>query len=140
MSNSLGDDFWIKADDSQKYSIPKIYDSDKILQAIDCNNMNLRYEGLVNLKGLQNVEWLSFNNCEHIDDWGMDRISNEFSDSLVYLDIRDCPNISERGLGALYKMNKLKILYVNTFLPTKVFEITCLLLQELNPNLDIRVE
>lgn len=134
------EDKWIKFEKYKYNSLPIHYDSTKVLQAIDCSEMNIYYEGLVNLRGLKNVEWLSFNGCEHIDDWCLDRISNIFSHSLIYLDLRDCPNITERGIGALYKMKKLKLLYLDDLLKDTRFEMTCLLLQEVNPSLDIRSE
>nr|XP_022921079.1 distal membrane-arm assembly complex protein 2 [Onthophagus taurus] len=134
----FGQDFWIKRNDMKQYNLPKKYDPDWFLQAIDCNDMELYYEGLVNMRDLQNVEWFSISGCENMDDWCLDRIANIFSKSLLYLDIRDCPNITFRGLGALVKMEKLKILYVNNIIISDEWEMTCLLLQEVNPKLDIR--
>ncbi|KAJ3662749.1 hypothetical protein Zmor_007079 [Zophobas morio] len=130
---------WIKANEYNDYNLPRFYEEDKILQAIDCSDMNLYYEGLANLKDLKQVEWLSFNGVENFDDWFLDRISNIFSHSLVYLDIRNCPKFTERGLGALYKMDNLKILCIDDMLMTTSFEMTCLMLQEVNPHLDIKV-
>lgn len=135
-----GDNKWIKANQFNEYSLPAHYEADKVLQAIDCGNMELYYEGLVNLRDLRKVEWFSINNCEHLDDWALDRIANIFSETLLYLDIRNCPLITAKGVGALYKMKKLKILYVDEITVTDEFELTCLMLQELNPSLDIRGE
>ncbi|KAH1003699.1 hypothetical protein HUJ04_003572 [Dendroctonus ponderosae] len=131
------DDKWIKAVNGE-YSLPNRYRTDMYLQAIDCSNTSLRYEGLDNLRGLQNVEWLSLNGCEHIDDYCMDVITNIFSHSLVYLDIRNIFSISERGLGALYKINHLKMLYLDDMLKDTRYELTCLLLEELNSALEIK--
>ncbi|KAJ8983762.1 hypothetical protein NQ317_006094 [Molorchus minor] len=133
----FNEDIWIKADDNKEYSLPSQYEPDKHLQAIDCTDMNLYYEGLINLDGLKQLEWLSLNGCEKMDDWCMDKISNIFSHSLIYLDIRNCPNISEKGIGALYKLRNLKILYMDDFLRSTTYELTCLLLQEVNPDLEI---
>ncbi|KAF2900179.1 hypothetical protein ILUMI_06011 [Ignelater luminosus] len=136
----FGEDRWIKKNEYNQYSLPKHYQADKVLQAIDCSRMNLYYEGLVNLRNLHQLEWFSINGCQHMDDWCMDRISNIFSESLLYLDVRDCPKITERGIGALYKMKKLKILYVDDILCSSAFELTCLMLQDINPDLDIRIQ
>ncbi|XP_056648330.1 distal membrane-arm assembly complex protein 2 [Diorhabda sublineata] len=132
------EDRWIKADENNEYNLPRFFEEDKILQAIDCSNMNLYYEGIANLRDLKQVEWLSFNGCSHIDDWCLDTISNIFSHSLIYLDLRNCPNITSRGIGSLYKLPNLKILYLDDFLKSTQYELTCLLLQEVNPELDIR--
>ncbi|CAH0547806.1 unnamed protein product [Brassicogethes aeneus] len=130
-----GQDKWIKGDSE---ILPNKYDSTLILQGIDCSDMPIHYEGLVNLRALKNVEWLSLRYCDNVDDWFLDTISNIFSDSLLYLDLRDCKNITERGLGALYKMRNLKILYIDDLLKATSYEMTCLLLQEVNPMLDIK--
>lgn len=132
------EDKWIKADESGNYVLPGFRDNDKILEAIDCSETEVMYESLENFRNLKNVRWLSFNGCSYIDDWCLDVIGNIFSDTLVYLDLRNCQNISHRGLGALAKMNNLKILYLEDFYRTTTYELTCLLLQELNPHLNIK--
>lgn len=136
----FGDEKWIKSDEFGEYNLPKFYQDDMFLQAIDCTDMELYYEGLVNLRDLKQVEWLSLNGCEKLDDWAIDRISCQFRESLLYLDLRNMPLVTFRGLGALYKMDKLKILYVDDNFFSSEFEMTCLLLQELKPDLDIRNE
>lgn len=136
----FGEDRWIKADDFGNYSLPEFYDGNKFLEAIDCSKMEIYYEGLSNLRDLSRLQWLSFQDCETIDDWCLDRISYLFRDTIVYLDLRECPNYTYRGLGALYKMNKLKILYVDDIQLSRSFEMTCLMLQDINPSLDIRMD
>lgn len=136
----VGENRWIKQNVLGEYTLPGHYDGSKVLEAIDCENMTLYYEGLVNYRNLKQVEWLSLKGCENIDDWCLDRISWTFRDTLVYLDLRECQNYTHRGLGALYKMNCLKILYVDDITLNDSFELTCLMLQELNPDLDIRTD
>lgn len=134
----FNEDVWIKADEDNNYDLPRFFETDKVLQAMDCSDMTLYYEGLANFADLQNVQWLSINGCEHMDDWCLDKISNIFSHSLIYLDIRNCSNISYRGLSAVQKLENLKILYVDDLLRSTSYEYTCLLLEELMPNLQIR--
>lgn len=133
-----GENRWIKKDEFGNYSLPPHFDGSKVLEAIDCQNMTLYYEGLVNFRDLRQVKWLSVNGCENVDDWCLDRISNIFRHDLVYLDLRNCSNYTHRGLGALYKMKDLKILYVDDILLNSSFELTCLMLQQVNPHLEIR--
>ncbi|XP_076262949.1 distal membrane arm assembly component 2 [Rhynchophorus ferrugineus] len=132
-----GQNKWIKAINGN-YELPNTYEKEWILEAIDCTDMNLYYEGLTTLRELQNLQWLSLNGCSNIDDFCIDVISNVFSNTLIYLDLRNCYNISERGIGALYKMNNLKILYLDDLLKDTKYELTCLLLQDLNPQLVIK--
>ncbi|XP_018323540.1 distal membrane-arm assembly complex protein 2 [Agrilus planipennis] len=133
------DDKWIKADEDGNYSLPRTYAEGKFLQGIDCSEVDLHYEGLVNFRNLRQVEWLSFNNCKYIDDWCLDTISNIFSETLIYLDLRNCSNITHRGIGALHKIKTLKILYLDSMYKGQELEMTCILLQELLPDLDIRM-
>ncbi|XP_017774789.1 PREDICTED: ATP synthase subunit s-like protein [Nicrophorus vespilloides] len=133
-------DKWIKANKFNEYDLPTIFTEDLYLQAIDCTDMDLYYEGLINFKELHGVEWLSLNGCQNLDDWALDRVGHVFSHSLLYLDLRNIPLITHRGIGALSKMDKLKILYVDNIFASREFEMTCLMLQELKPDLDIRVE
>ncbi|KAI4469745.1 mitochondrial atp synthase coupling factor b [Holotrichia oblita] len=136
----FGQDFWIKANQFNRYQLPNRFEADWQLQAIDCSGMELHYEGLVNLRDLEKIEWFSVRGCENMDDWCMDRISNIFARTLLYLDIRDCPNITHRGLAALVKMSKLKIVYLDDITYTNEYEMTCLMLQQVLPDLDIRIE
>lgn len=134
----VGEDRWIKADDNRNYSLPRFYDGNKVLEAVDCSYMDIVYESLENFRNLQQLQWLSFRGCDYIDDWCLDMISNVLSETLLYLDIRDCPNISYRGLGAIAKMRNLKILYLDDFYRATTFEMTCLLLQENHADLEIK--
>lgn len=134
----FGEDRWIKANEYQEYSLPRHFDGSKVLQAIDCTGVDLFFEGLANFRGLKQLEWFSANGCDRLDDWAVDRISSIFMHTLLYLDLRNCPGISYRGLSALYKMDSLKILYLDDITQSRELEMTCLLLQELNPQLDIR--
>lgn len=135
----FGEDKWIKADEDKNYLLPGNYQEDKVLQAIDCTDVELYYEGLVNFRGLRQLEWFSINGCTQLDDWALDRISGLFMDNLLYLDIRNCPLITHRGLASLYKIQSLKILYVDELTVSNEFEMTCLMLQDINPSLDIKV-
>ncbi|XP_030749634.1 distal membrane-arm assembly complex protein 2 [Sitophilus oryzae] len=131
-----GQEEWIKADNG-KYELPSMY-QEMYLERMDCTDMNLHYEGLENLRGLKDLQWLSLNGNKYIDDFCMDVIANIFSHSLIYLDLRNCFNISERGIGALFKMKKLKVLYLDDLLKDTRYELTCMLLQDLNPVLNIK--
>lgn len=132
-----GQNKWIKAVNGN-YKLPDTYEKEWIVEAIDCTDMNLYYEGLNTLRELKYLQWLSLNGCNNIDDFCIDVISNVFSNSLLYLDLRNCFHISERGIGALYKMSSLKILYLDDFLKDTKYELTCLLLQDLNSELVIK--
>ncbi|XP_045464929.1 distal membrane-arm assembly complex protein 2 [Harmonia axyridis] len=134
-----GDDVWIKADENKNYNLPEYYVRNKYIEAIDCTNTDIYYEALQNFQELKFLKWLSLNDCENLDDWCIDTICGAHYKSLVYLDLRNCPNITERGLVALWKMEKLKILYLDDILRSTQYEMTVLLLQEYLPQLEIKV-
>lgn len=135
----LGEKNWIRKDKNGNYDLPGHYSPDKVVEAIDCSDMNLYYEGLDNLRNLNKIQWLSLRGCKNMDDWCMDRIAGSLT-SLEYLDIRNCDNITERGIGALYKITKLETLLLDDRTKTKSLELTCLMLQELLPKLQIKNE
>lgn len=126
------DEKWITSDDCS--SLPNEYNLKYILIALDASGLPLVYEGLNNLYGLLNLKWLSFKGCKYLDDWCLDKISAEFP-KLEYLDISNCENITERGLEALYRMLSLKTLIVTNHYKSMTFELTCLMLEECNPQL-----
>lgn len=134
-----GDDKWIKANEYKDYNLPTYYVRDKYIEAIDCEDTDLYYEGLQNLRNIRFLKWLSFNDCPNFDDWCLDTICGQHYKSLVYLDLRNCPNLTHRGLVALWKMEKLKILYLDDLVRSTEYEMTILMLQEHLPLLDIKV-
>lgn len=87
---------------------------------------------------MEKLKWLSLESCPRIDDWCLDRISGEFCDSLEYLDIRNCPLVTEKGIASLSKMKKLKTLLVGGHPEAKNLELVCLMLEDVMPELTIR--
>ncbi|XP_068082635.1 distal membrane-arm assembly complex protein 2-like [Anabrus simplex] len=101
---------WVKKNEEEEYDLPEKYVPDLYVEAIDASNMPIYYEGLRNLYGLKHLKWLSFNSCPYFDDWCMDRISGEYMETLEYLDISNCLNVTEVGLCALYRFQTLQTL------------------------------
>lgn len=133
-----GNTFWTEMDEKDSCDLPKVYDHRYILEAVDASNVDLYYEGLSNLCGLNKLKWLSLKSCKNIDDWGLDKISAEFPE-LEYLDISDCEKITERGLESLYRMVNLKTLIVTNHYRTVAFELTCFMLEDCMPNLTCKI-
>ncbi|CAH1402357.1 unnamed protein product [Nezara viridula] len=112
--------------------VPNLY-----LECIDLSNTKIRYEGLVNLCNLMKLKWLSLRNCELVDDWFLDKISGEFAETLEYLDISDCLNVTENGLNGFYRFHNLKKLVVHNIVHNISFEFRCFLLEDTIPGLTI---
>lgn len=127
---------WTKRDDNDEYQLPTKFDKKFLVEAIKCDNMELYYEGLENLRRLKNLKFLSFHNVTTFDDWCLDRVSGSEFNSLEILDLSKT-NITERGLGALYRIPSLKLLILDDPIKDKSFELTCAMLEEIIPNLKI---
>ncbi len=88
---------------------------------------------------MDNLKWLSLDGCPYVDDWFLDRIAGEFSHSLEYLSIKDCKDVSERGISSLAKIKNLKTLVLGGQYPKSIhLELVCLMLEEALPQLTIR--
>lgn len=54
-------------------------------------------------ENLNYVKWLSLRNSPHIDDWCLDRISRIFNETLEYIDVSGCKNLTDKGIGTLHR-------------------------------------
>ncbi|CAK9816417.1 Distal membrane-arm assembly complex protein 2 [Anthophora quadrimaculata] len=131
---------WLDKTKTREISkLPTEYDATYILEELDLNGYPLRYEHLDFIFGLYYLKKLSFRGCKSIDDWALDKISAEYP-SLEHLDISECENVTERGLEALYRMPNLKRLTTTNFHGTAAFDLTCFMLEDVNPYLTCEVQ
>jgi len=134
-----GQEKWIELDkETEESSLPKFFDESFAAEALDCSQMTLTHQGLLNMKALNNLQWLSLENCPHIDDWCLDRVAGQYYSSLEYLNIRNCSKVTERGISSLSKMNKLKVLEIGGHETTQNLELVCLMLEDVLPNLTVK--
>lgn len=117
-------------------NLPRRYDPKFYVEALDLSGTNIIYEGLVNIFNLKNLKWLSFKNCPYFDDWCLDRISGAYCDNLEYLDVSNT-KVTDRGISAIYRMYKLNTLNVHNISSSATFKLTCLMLEDINPNIKI---
>lgn len=132
----VGSSEWIKRHEDE-YDLPDRYNPDYLIEAIDVLDMKLYYEGFQNMTNLRSLRWLSLQNCLQIDDWCMDRISSEYQSHLEYLDISNCVGVTDRGICALYRMSKLRTLKVHNIAGGHMFQLACLMLEDIHPQLNI---
>ena len=123
--------------EENEYDLPCEYDNNWTLEAIRCDNMELYYEGLENIRRLKKLKFLSFCNVQNFDDWCLDRVSGSELESLEVLDLSGT-RVTERGLCALYRVPSLKLLIVDDTKVNKTYEFTCALLEEFIPNVKIK--
>ncbi|CAL7951379.1 unnamed protein product [Xylocopa violacea] len=135
-----GENEWIDRTKKERISkFPKKFDPNYILDELDLNKYPLRYEHLHFIFNLYYLRSLSLKGCRTIDDWALDKLSAEFP-MLEYLNISECKNVTEKGLGALYRMPNLKAIIVTNFQGTAAFDLTCFLLEDVNPYLQCIVQ
>lgn len=127
---------WMKADEDGGFKLPTTYNAKFKLEAIKCDNMKLYYEGLENIRWLQNLKFLSFHNVKTFDDWCLDRVSGSQCQKLEVLDISGT-NCTSRGLSCIYRLNNLKLLIVDDPKCSLEYELTCSMLEETLPKLKI---
>ncbi|XP_071447353.1 distal membrane-arm assembly complex protein 2 [Hetaerina americana] len=133
----FGNNQWVRQDENEEYDLPQFYDAAYCIEAIDASKMTIHYEGLGNILDLYKIKWLSVEGCPNFDDWCLDRISGAYRDSLEYLDIRNCPKVTARGLSTLYRFSKLEKLIISNDARDENVELVCLLLEDIFPKLQI---
>lgn len=119
-----------------QFDFPNMYDESYKLEEIRCDNMDLYYEGIENIRRLKCLKRLSFRNVKTFDDWCLDRLSGNEFPVLEVLDLTGT-SITERGLCALYRIPSLKILIIDDPKKSTSFELHCLLLEEAIPLLKV---
>lgn len=124
---------WIRADKEKRYNLPSKFVPNVAVEAIDAGDTELLYESVVHFELLQRLKWLSFRNNKHIDDFFLDRLAF-FKDSLAYLDISGCSNVTERGVMSLHRLRALQFLNIGNLINVKHPQLLCLLLEDVLPN------
>ncbi|KZC12234.1 ATP synthase subunit s-like protein [Dufourea novaeangliae] len=107
-------------------------------EAIDLKGFPIQFETIDTICNLFQLRWMSLRGCKTINDWAMDKIVAEFP-ALEYLDVSECINVTERGLEALYKLPNLKKLIITNFYHTAAFELTCVMLEDINSYLKCEI-
>lgn len=125
------DDKWYHKE-KNKIFLPRHRVKGLFVEAICADNTELMYEGLDNFVGLKSVRYLSLKNCAYIDDYCLDRL-HIMADTLQFLDLSGCTNITERGLATLHKMGKLEALILRDIKTTPAIELVTLMLQDVLP-------
>lgn len=132
-----GHDKWIKMDEDEEYDLPKNYVPNLVLEEIKCDNMNLYYEGLENIRRLRYLTHLSFENVTKFDDWYLDRLSGSEFPALEVLNLRGTA-VSDKGLNALYRLPSLKAVLVDDPEKNIMWKMTVALLEEWNPKMSVK--
>lgn len=132
----VGQQEWTQMDKDGNYSLPDKYVHGMFVESIDCENMEIYYEGMENLRRLKHLRFLSYKNVKNFDDWSLDRLSGSEYESLEVLDLSGT-EITYRGLQALYRVPSLKKLILHDPYRSLEWKLTLAMLQDIMPNLEI---
>ncbi|KAG0413326.1 hypothetical protein HPB47_009514 [Ixodes persulcatus] len=130
------DDWYRKAEDGS-IGLPQSYEDGWRVEAVDASEVELLYEGLDNLTNLEGLKALRLCGCPFVDDWFLDRLS-QFKDSLEQLDLSGCPQITHRGLSALYRLRNLKTLTLRYLSHVEHLQLVALMLEDAIPGLEVK--
>uniref|UniRef100_A0A6M2CW65 ATP synthase subunit s-like protein n=1 Tax=Rhipicephalus microplus TaxID=6941 RepID=A0A6M2CW65_RHIMP len=125
-------DEWYKKTEDDETGLPLRQEPGWVVEAIDASNAELYYEGLDNLTCLDGLKALRLAGNPNVDDWFMDRLS-QFRETLEHLDVSGCPQITEHGLAALYRLRKLKTITLAHLSHIKHIKLVGLMLEEAIP-------
>lgn len=123
-------------DKYDEYDLPRQYEPDYLIDAIKCDNMDLIYEGLENIRRLHHLKYLSLRNVKLFDDWYMDRLCGNQFDRIEILDVSGT-NITANALYAVPKLRSLKAIVLDLTDRSVEFQLACSLLEEVMPKLRI---
>ena len=132
-----GHDKWTQLEPDGSLNIPSQYVPGWHIEAIEASTADLVYEGLQNFRNLQHLKWLDLSYCQYMDEWCMDRITGELSDSLEYLNISGCQNVNWNGLEVVWRLRNLKTLVIKDMDHIQDLTLICLLLLDVIPGLKI---
>ncbi|XP_069195038.1 distal membrane-arm assembly complex protein 2 isoform X2 [Procambarus clarkii] len=132
-----GSEVWTQQDENGDYELASHYSPNVFVEAIDATGVDLKYEGLESMCTLNHLKWLSVAGCPSIDDWCIDRICCQYSNTLEYLDISNCIRVTELGISALARLRNLKHLHLNGLDDVNNIKLLCLLLEDVIPNIQI---
>lgn len=131
-----GEENWVKQNDYDEVPLPDRYVHGMFVEAIDCEGVELYYEGLENLRRLKSLRYLSFKNVKSFDDWCLDRVSGSEFESLEELNLSGTV-VTQRGLQSLYRIPSLKKLILDDPYRDSEWSLTIAMLQEIIPDLQI---
>ncbi|XP_061172740.1 ATP synthase subunit s, mitochondrial-like [Saccostrea echinata] len=129
-----GLDKWIERQ-KDRIPLPTNRIDNLFLQVADLTKSTIQYEGLECLRGTS-LRMLILKDCKKIDDFCLSRLYM-VSDTLEFLDISGCLQVTDNGIGALQKLKNLKYLRMNDLPNAGNKSYISLLLQEENPDLSV---
>ncbi|KAL8619789.1 hypothetical protein ACOMHN_025875 [Nucella lapillus] len=131
-----GREAWVQRDKQGNAYMPNNYVPGLHLEAIDCTGVQMSYVAFDNMVDLEQLQYLKFSRCSNFDDWCLARLY-QFKDTLEFLDLSDCWDVTENGLACLHMLRNLKGLKLTGLPKVKDMGLLVLLLEEALPQCTI---
>lgn len=90
------------------------------LKVIDGTDSSIMAIGFEHLKGCKSIERIILNRCKHMENEALEQLAF-VKNSLLELQVTDCPNVIDSGLLSLKQLNHLQKLTIYGFLYMKDF-------------------
>ncbi|RUS87645.1 hypothetical protein EGW08_004568 [Elysia chlorotica] len=133
----VGRDHWFVKDANGNYSLPRKNVENLFVEAIDASNIpNITYVAFDILGHLTKVRYLKFKNCHYFDDWCLARL-HRLKESLEFVDLENCAQVTDNGLSSLHCLTKLQGLRVSNLPSVKHLGLLTLQLEEHLPGLKV---
>ncbi|XP_060537382.1 ATP synthase subunit s, mitochondrial [Cylas formicarius] len=81
------------------------------LQEINASGTSIMAEGFIHLEGCKSIDKLILHECQYLEDNALNEL-NFISNSLLFLQVSRCPNISDNGLLYLTHLKNLRHLII----------------------------
>jgi len=125
---------WFDSDDN----LPLSADPAFRLEAIDLRDFQILPRAFKTLTGCNEIVSLKMTNQAFVDDWTIDTVSGLFDRTLQYLDVSNCPRVTDRGLSSLHRCKNLKMLIGHNLPNVQHRQLLALLLEESIPLIEIQ--
>ncbi|XP_067307668.1 distal membrane-arm assembly complex protein 2 [Pseudorasbora parva] len=128
-----GQSEWFRPDSRGRFSYDFISTPDLHIEEVDLSGTLINHNGLDNLIKQNKLQSLSLRGCPEVDDWFLARL-HVFGESLVALDVSNCPCVTVGGLAALQNLRKLQRLDISGLSQLQSPGLVRILLEEMLPH------
>ncbi|XP_060062683.1 distal membrane-arm assembly complex protein 2-like [Ylistrum balloti] len=107
------------------------------VEGLDLSGVPIVFEAFRNFVNLQNVRYIRIWDNDIFDDFSLTQFAL-FRDSLEFLDISRCPQLTERGLAWLHHLENLKCLRLDDLKGVEDPEVVIDLIRDMLPNCQVQ--
>lgn len=107
------------------------------IEEVDATDSAIMEVGFPHFKNCVLLRKIKLNNCVYIEDKSLIYLTNLLHENLVWLEVVQCPNVTDKGLLTLRKMSALKVLHLENLPSVKDPQNVISILEESLPKCQI---